>query len=94
MWDARQFSLIHVLPQQLSILVIRQKISHFVKAGLILLRDMSPGELEPVDGRALKAGDHRLHAVDVVQLVQFLGGKGKIKQMVSSANETDTLVLI
>ena len=61
-----------MLSQHFPVLVVREELGQLVKAGLVLLGDVLPGLLEPVDWSALKGRHHCLQTVQVVELEQFL----------------------
>ena len=50
---ARQLGLVHVLPQDLPVLIAGEKIGHLLQGGPVLLGDQLPGVLQSVDGSAL-----------------------------------------
>ena len=50
---AGQLGLIHVLPQELPVLIAGEKVVHLLQGGPVLLGDQLPGLLQSVDGGAL-----------------------------------------
>ena len=84
-WVVLERDAVHVIPQFAPVVPIGEQLPQPVKGLSGAPTEEGPGLGKPVDRGALQRAQHRKLAVQIVQLVQFLGELDKVRHHVGAS---------